>query len=125
MTLITSPVATAVLDCATTIHRVLGPGMFESVYDRCLVHEFTKAGLSFVRQFPVPLIYDGIDVGIGFRVDFIVEREVLLEIKSLDHVLPVHHTQVLTYMRCTGLKKGFLINFNTPLLKTGIKSFVL
>jgi GxxExxY protein len=125
MTLITSPVATAVLDCAMQVHRTLGPGMFESVYDRCIAHELTKAGLSFVRQFPVPVIYDGIEVGIGFRADFIVEREVLVDIKSVERLLPVHHTQVLTYLRCCGLKKGFLINFNTPLLKTGIKSVVL
>ena len=125
MALITSATATAVLDCAMRVHQRVGPGLFESVYDRCLAHELTKAGLSFARQVPVSLTYDGIDVGFAFRADFIVEREVLIELKSIERVLPVHHAQVLTYLRCCGLKKAFLINFNTALLKDGIKSFVM
>ena len=125
MALITTPAATVVIGCAIRVHRALGPGLFESVYERCLIHEFTRSKISFVRQYAVPVLYDGIDVGIGFRADFIIEREVLLEIKSIDRLLPVHERQVLTYMKCCGMKKGLLINFNTPLLKDGIRSFVL
>lgn len=125
VTLITSPVATAVVGCALRLHRAVGSGLFESVYERCFAHELAKAALSFERQVPVPVIYDGLDFGFGVRADFIVEHEVLVELKSIERILPIHHAQVLTYLRCCGLKKGLLINFNTPLLKDGIKSFVL
>ena len=107
------------------VHRKLGPGLFESVYQPCLAHEFRKARLEFTEQVIVPLHYDGLRLDRAFRADFIVNEEVIVEIKAIENVLPVHHAQVLTYMRITGLRKGLLFNFNVPVLKDGIKSFVM
>ena len=125
MTLVTTPSAHAIIGCAIEVHRKLGPGLFESVYQPCLAHEFRKAGLEFTEQVIVPLHYDGLRFDRAFRADFIVNEEVIVEIKAIENVLPVHHAQVLTYMRITGLRKGLLLNFNVPVLKDGIKSFVM
>jgi GxxExxY protein len=123
MSLITTPAATAVIGCAIRVHTALGPGLFESVYDRCLVHELTRSGIEFARQVPVGIRYEGLELHCGFRADFIVAKEVLVELKAVERVLDVHHAQVRTYLRCTGLRKGLLLNFNAPRLS--IKSFVL
>lgn len=125
MALITTPSADSVIGCAIKVHRALGPGLFESVYQPCLAHEMAKAGLRFARQVVIPLTYDGLAFPHGFRADFVVEDELIVEVKSLEKVLPVHATQVLTYLRLTGLRKGLLINFNVPVLKEGLKSFVM
>ena len=109
MALITTPSADSVIGCAIKVHRALGPGLFESVYEPCLAHEMAKAGLRFAKQV----------------ADFVVEDELIVEVKSLEKVLAVHATQVLTYLRLTGLRKGLLINFNVPVLKEGLKSFVM
>lgn len=85
----------------------------------------TKAGLRFDRQVVLPVTYDGVVLLRGFRIDFVVEDELVLELKSVEHVAPVHHTQLLTYLKLSGLRKGLLINFNVPLLKEGLKSVVL
>ena len=124
MTLITTPSASIVIGCAMKVHRTLGPGLFESAIEPCLAHEMTKAGLEFERQVTVPLIYDGLNLGRGFRVDFIVERELIVEVKCVERLLPVHDAQLLTYMKLTGLRKGLILNFNAALLKNGIRSFV-
>ena len=124
MALITTPEATAIIGCATRVHSALGAGLFESVYEQCLAVEFGKAGLSFQRQVTLPLRYEGLELKRAFVADFIVEATVLVEIKSIERVLAVHSSQVLTYMRLAGLKKALLINFNTPHLRDGIKSFV-
>jgi len=108
-----------------TVHRTLGAGLFESVYEPCLAHEMELAGLQFDRQVPVPLTYDGIMFERGFRIDFVVENELVVEIKSVEHLIPVHKAQLLTYMKLTGLRKGLLLNFNEALLKHGIRSVVL
>lgn len=99
--------------------------MFESVYEGCLALEMRQAGLRFLEQVGVPVIYDGTDLGTGFRADFIVEDELIVEVKSIKQVLPVHDRQVLTYLRLSGLRKGLLINFNVALLKNELKSFVM
>ena len=125
MSLITTPSAEIVIACAIQVHRSLGPGLFESVYCPCLGREMSKAGLNFESEVTMPLIYDGIRFDKAFRADFIVEKELLVEVKSVEHVLPVHASQVLTYLRLTGLRKGLLINFNVPVLKQGLKSFVM
>jgi GxxExxY protein len=125
MTLVTTPVATKVIGCAITVHRSLGPGLFESVYEPCLAHEMRKAGLQFKEQALLPVNYDGLTFGKGFVADFIVEDEVIVELKSIDKLLPVHGAQVLTYLRLTGLRKGLLINFNVSILKYGVKSYVM
>jgi GxxExxY protein len=123
--LITTPAASTIIDCAIRVHRGLGPGLFESIYERSLSHEFGKAGMAFRRQVALPVRYDGLELGRAFCVDFIVEESVVVEIKSVETVLPVHASQVLTYLKLSGLKKGLLINFNAALLKDGIKSFVM
>ena len=125
MALITTPSARTVIGCAIKVHRHFGPGLFESVYQPCFAHEMRKAGLRFEEQVAVPLTYDGIDFKHAFRADFIIEQELLVEVKSVQEVAAVHSSQVLTYMRLTGLRKGLLINFNVPVLKDGIKSFVI
>ena len=125
MALVTTPSATVVIGCAIKLHRALGPGIFESVYQPCLAHEMRKAGLQFEQQVRAPIVYDNLKFSQGFRIDFLVESELVLELKSLEKVLPVHGSQVLTYMKLSGVRTGLLINFNVPVLKQGIKSFVL
>jgi GxxExxY protein len=125
MTLITTPSAHRVVGCAIQVHRTLGPGLFESVYQPCLAYELSKVGMSFQQQVILPVIYDGIRFDRAFRADFIVEGDLIVEVKAIEHILPVHASQVLTYLRLTGLRKGLLINFNVPVLRKGLKSFVM
>jgi len=124
VTLITTPSAEVVIGCAIKVHRAFGPGLFESVYQRCLAHEMKKADLNFEEQVPVPVTYDGLSLGFAFRADFVVEDELIVEVKALERVLPIHSSQVLTYMRLSGLRKGLSLNFNVSVLKEGIKSYV-
>lgn len=102
-----------------------GPGLFESVYQPCLAHELPKAGLRFNEQVIVPLNYDGLQFDRAFRADFIVEDEVIVEVKAVEAIHPVHSAQILTCLRITGLRKGLLLNFNVPVMKQGLKSFVM
>ena len=125
MALITTPSAGKVIGCAIKVHRELGAGLFESIYGPCLGHEMTKARLKFEREVAFPLVYDGLSFKRAFRVDFVVENELVLEVKAVDALAPVHDSQVLTYMRLLRLRKGLLINFNVRVLKEGIRSFVL
>ena len=125
MALITTPSAHKVIGCAIKVHRELGAGLFESVYGPCLEHEMTQAGLKFLRERAFPLTYAGLSFERAFRVDFVVENELVLEIKAVHSLAPIHDCQVLTYMRLLKLRKGLLINFNVPVLKDGIRSFVL
>ena len=114
-----------VIGCAINAHRRLGPGLYESIYQACLARELSKAGLRFEEQVAVTITYDGERLPAAFRADFIVEDAVVVEVKSIENALPIHHRQVLTYMRLSGIRKGLLINFNVVMLKQGIKSFVL
>lgn len=114
-----------ILDACFHIHCALGPGLFESVYEEVLCYELTtKRGLFVQRQHPIPVIYDALKMELGFRADLIVERKVIVEIKSIDLLAPVHHKQLLTYLRLTGLKVGLLVNFNETLIKDGVKRIV-
>ncbi len=113
------------LDAAFDVHRKLGPGLLESVYEICVCHELTKAGISFQRQVCLPVIYDDIQIDAGLRIDLAVADEVICEFKAIETILPVHEAQLLTYLKLTGNRLGFLINFNVPLLKNGIKRIVL
>ena len=124
MALETVPSAEVVIGCAIKVHTELGPGLFESVYMPCLVHELQKAGVRVRQQVRVPLTYDGLDFDCAFRADLIVEEELIVEVKSVDKLSPVHHKQLLTYMRLSKINKGLLFNFNEKLLKDGIKSIV-
>ena len=125
MALITTASAHTVIGCAIKVHRELGAGLFESVYGPCLAHEMARAGLKFRREVVFPLMYDGLSFERAFRADFVVEDELVLEVKAVEAIAPVHDSQVLTYMRLLRLRKGLLINFNVPVLKSGIRSFVL
>ena len=105
---------------AIEIHRILGPGLLESVYQACLFYELQKSGLQVDTQKTVPVVYEDVKLDIGFRADAIVERTVIVEIKSVVAVAPIHRAQVLTYLKLTGCQAGLLINFNVPVLKQGI-----
>jgi len=115
---------TRLLDAAFEVHRKLGPGLLESVYEVCVCHELTKAGVAFQRQVWLPVKYDDIQIDAGLRLDIIVADEVVAEIKAVETLLPVHEAQLLTYLKLTGMRLGFLINFNVPLLKNGIKRVI-
>lgn len=114
-----------VVDCAYTIHSTLGPGLLESLYEACLEHEIKKRGLAVKRQLMVPVFYDGLKFDEGFRVDLLVQEGVVVELKAVEQLLPVHNAQLLTYLKLLRRRVGLLINFNTPKLKEGIRRFVL
>lgn len=109
-----------VVDAAFTVHVALGPGLLESVYETVLCHELRKRGLKVERQVAVPIVYDGLQFEEGFRADIVVEHKVVLELKSVEHVLPVHSKQTLTYIRLMDKRLGFLINFGAARIKDGI-----
>jgi GxxExxY protein len=113
-----------VVDAALTIHRELGPGLLESVYEAVLAFELRQRGLHVERQVPVPIIYRGLQFDEGFRADLIIEHKVILELKAVERVTNAHKKQVLTYLRLTGLKLGFLLNFAEALIKDGITRVV-
>lgn len=117
--------ARAVVDAAYKVHSTLGPGLLESVYETCLVHEIEKRGLSVERQVALPVEYDGIRLDAGLRLDLLVDNSVIVEIKSVEKILPVHTAQVLTYLKLTTHRLGLLLNFNVPLIRDGIRRVVL
>ena len=110
-----------IIGAAIEVHRALGPGLLESVYEECLAAEMEVRGIAFERQRPVPLVYRQIKLDCGYRVDFVVENKVVLELKSLDVVPPVMFAQVLTYVRLLDLRLGLLVNFNVSRLSDGVK----
>jgi GxxExxY protein len=113
-----------IVDSCFVIHKKLGPGLFESVYEEILFYELTKAGLNVNRQQAIPVMWNEIKMDIGFRSDLVINSKVLIEIKSVERIAPVHRKQVLTYLRLTDIKLGLLINFNEALLKDGIQRIV-
>ena len=114
-----------VIGCALEVHRTLGPGLLESTYEQCLAHELSLAGISFKLQCPLPVKYKGIKLDCGYRIDLLVNDELIVELKSVDQIMGIHQAQLLTYMKLSGVKVGLLINFNVEMLKSGIKRFVL
>jgi GxxExxY protein len=118
------PHVEAVIGSALDVHRQLGPGLLESAYQRCLAHSLARTGHHVAQQVPLAIIFDGCHVDCGYRVDMIVDDAVLVELKSVEHLLPIHGAQVLTYLKLAGLRHGLLINFNVALLKTGLRSFL-
>jgi len=110
-----------IIGCAIKVHRVLGPGLLESAYEVCLVHELRKAGLKAERQVALPVIYEGLRLDADYFIDILVEDTVVIELKSVEHLLPIHEAQLLTYLKLANKKLGLLINFNVTLLKNGIK----
>lgn len=117
-------IATIVVDCSLAIHRELGPGLFESVYEEVLAYELCNRGLEVKRQEAIDIEWDGIKLGKGFVSDLIINSKVIIELKSVEKVQPVHQKQLQTYLRLTGMRLGLLINFNERLIKDGIQRIV-
>ena len=113
-----------IVDCAFKIHKTLGPGLLESAYEECLYYKLTSEGLLVEKQKPLPLIYEDVRLEIGYRVDLLVGRKVVVEVKSVDGLTDVHLAQVLTYLKLSGCRLGMLINFNVALIKDGIRRVV-
>lgn len=113
-----------VVSSAIRVHSRVGPGLLESSYEACLRYELTKCGLQVASQVPVPLIYDDVRLDVGYRIDLLVENEVVIEIKALESTLPVHEAQLLSHMRLSGRHVGFLMNFHVKLMRDGIKRMV-
>ena len=118
------PLTERIIGCAIEVHRNSGPGLLESVYDACLAVELAAAGLEFRRQVSVPLQYKTLSLQTAFRVDFVIQDRVLVELKSVETLLPVHKAQVLTYLKLMGLGTGLLINFNVPVLRDGLRRLI-
>jgi GxxExxY protein len=114
-----------VIGAAIAVHQTLGPGLLESAYEACLCAELAEMGMAFERQLPLKLTYKGTVVDCGYRMDLVVEDKVLLELKSVDKLLPIHEAQLITYLKLSGLRTGLLMNFNTQLMKDGIKRKVV
>jgi GxxExxY protein len=121
----TERVATQIVDAAFKVHSTLGPGLLESVYETCLVHELEKRDLTVRKQITLPVIYDELRLDAGLRLDLLVEDRVIVELKAVERLLPVFEAQVLTYLKLTGKRLGLLINFNVPRIKDGIKRFIV
>ncbi len=114
-----------IIGCALEVHRVLGPGLLESAYERCLAQELSLAGLKFELQRPQPVHYKGAQLDCGYRLDVVVEDEIIIELKAVDEFQPIHEAQLLSYLKLSGKRIGLLINFNVEMLKDGIRRFVL
>jgi GxxExxY protein len=112
-----------IIGCAIEVHKHLGPGLLESAYEECLMYELNHAGMSVVKQKPVPVVYKEIKLDYGYRIDLLVEDTVIIELKTVDAFHPVHHAQILTYMKFAHKSIGLLINFNVTMLKNGIKRY--
>ena len=121
----TERVATHIVDAAFKVHSTLGPGLLESVYETCLVHELGKRDLTVQKQMTLPVIYDELHLDAGLRLDLSVEDRVIVELKAVERLLPVFEAQILTYLKLTGKRLGLLINFNVPRIKDGIKQFIV
>jgi GxxExxY protein len=110
-----------VIGACIEVHRHLGPGLLESTYEHCLCHELALRGIPFRRQVPVPLSYKGLSLDCAYRLDLLVEPQLLVELKAVERLLPIHEAQVLTYLKLTGLKTALLVNFNMPVLRFGLR----
>jgi GxxExxY protein len=117
-------IASQVVDTAVRVHMRIGPGMLESTYEACMAHELTKRGLAVKKQVPLPLQYDDLLLEIGYRLDLLVEDAVVVEVKSVTQLLPVHTAQLLSYLRAGDYRLGFLLNFNTAYMRNGIKRLI-
>ena len=114
-----------IIGCAIEVHRELGPGLLESAYEMALYHELRSAGIQCERQVPMPLVYKGERLECGYRVDLIVEESVIVEIKAVERLLPIHEAQLISYLRLSGMNTGLLINFNVLQLRDGLKRLVV
>ena len=117
-------IAREIVDAAFRVHTTPGPGLLESVYEAALAHEVAKRSLTLVRQQPIPVFYDSVRLPVGFRADLIVEHRVIVEVKAVEALAPIHRMQVLSYLKASGLRLGLLVNFNSVLLKHGLRRVV-
>jgi len=115
----------AICSAAIEVHKHLGPGLLESAYEECLCHELHHRGVAFRRQVPLPVTYKGVQLDCGYQMDILVEDKVVLELKSVESILPVHEAQLLTYLKLSQKRVGLLLNFNVPLMKEGITRRVI
>lgn len=113
-----------ILEASLSVHREIGPGMLESVYESCLLQEFAYRNINVKSQVYLPLFYKGVELKKDFRLDILVEDEIIIEIKAVDMILPVHEAQIISYLKLADKKLGFLINFNVSLIKNGFKRFI-
>ena len=118
-------IASKIVDAAYNVHKNIGPGLLEKVYEACFCHELSKRGLKYKRQIEIPIVYDGITFEEGLRLDVLVENLIICEIKAKDEVNPVWQAQLLSHLKLTGKRLGFLINFNVVLIKDGIKRIIV
>jgi GxxExxY protein len=121
----TDEVARQIVDAAFKVHSTLGPGLLESVYEICLVHELGKRGLKAERQVSLPIMYDNLRLESGLRMDLLVANHVVVELRAVEALLPIHKAQMLTYLKLSGHRLGLLVNFNTVLIKQGIQRIAL
>ena len=121
----TEQIARSVIGATVAVHRALGPGLLESAYEICLAHELERRGHSVLKQMALPVVYEAVKLEAGYRVDLMVDGALIVEVKSVDALAPVHEAQLLTYLRLSGRRLGFLINFNVVLLKQGVKRMIL
>ena len=120
----TEQIARIIVNSAFKVHRELGPGLLERVYEVCLAHEIQKIGLQVQRQIKIPIVYDGIIFEESLRLDLLVENSIIVEVKAIEQINPVWDAQIISHLKLTGKDLGFLINFNVPLIKNGIKRFI-
>ncbi len=119
------PLTDRIIGCAIEVHRSLGPGLLESAYEECLCYELAQSGVAFRRQVPLPVLYKEVKLDCGYRMDVVAEDRVVVELKTVERLAPVHDAQIITYLRLSGYPVGLLMNFNVPVLRNGIKRFVL
>lgn len=113
-----------IIGCAIEVHKGLGPGLLESAYEECLCYELNRNGLKFERQVPLPVVYKGVKLECGYRMDIVVENSVIVEVKAVQNLIPVHEAQLLSYLKLHNKKVGLLMNFHVPILKKGLKRIV-
>ncbi len=113
-----------IVDCCLTVHKSLGPGLLESAYEECLAYELVEAGFDVKRQAPMPLIYKDVKMEMGYRIDLLIENRIIIEVKAVEALHDVHLAQILTYLKLAEKQLGFLVNFNVPLMRNGIRRVV-
>ena len=117
-------IGTQVVDCAIRVHTALGAGLLESAYESCLAHELAKHGLEVRKQVPMPVLYDNTQMDVGYRIDMLVNNRVVVELKAVEKLMPLHTAQLLTYLKLSKLRLGFLLNFNVEHMRNGVKRVV-
>ncbi len=113
-----------IIGCAIEVHRSLGPGLLESAYEECLCYELSQSGIVFERQVPLPVVYKGVKLDCGYKMDVVIAKSVIIEIKAVERIIPVHEAQLLSYLKLYNKKVGLLINFHVLILKNGLKRIV-